>query len=172
MNDWDTPLPYLPPLEIRLHIAEQDVDAFRSFIMADPEFRDFLISHPRTYESLVDRHTIRREVKDRITGRVIKYEYRFFGQLHRTRDRPAVEYTSGRQEWYRHGRRHRENDQPAVIDGQDREWWVNDRRHRDDRQPAVIHAGRREYWVNGVDVTPRAITPHMSINRRQGIALR
>jgi hypothetical protein len=55
----------------------------------------------------------------------------------------------GTQEWWRAGKRHRD-DGPAVVhpDGM-QEWWRGGRRHRDDGPAVVFADGRQEYWCDG-----------------------
>ena len=53
--------------------------------------------------------------------------------------------------WYQNDKRHRDNDQPAVIyaDGE-KCWFQNDKRHRNNDQPAVILAnGIKQWYQNG-----------------------
>jgi len=46
------------------------------------------------------------------------------GNIHRDGDLPAVEYRTGRKEWYQHGVQHRDDGKPAVT-GKGDEYWVN-----------------------------------------------
>lgn len=75
------------------------------------------------------------------------------GKRHRdNNDHPAVVYPNGKQEWWHDGNRHRDNnDQPAVIWPHGaQEWWRNGNRHRDNNQPAVIWTdGTQEWWRDG-----------------------
>jgi hypothetical protein len=69
--------------------------------------------------------------------------------LHRD-DGPAVFWSDGTQEWYRHGKRHRDSDQPALIlthqsKDKRKEWWVNGQLHRTEG-PAIIWENGREKW--------------------------
>ena len=65
------------------------------------------------------------------------------GRLHRD-DGPAVRYSNGDKEWYKHGDRHREG-APAVITANSEQWYVNGVLHRDDG-PAVVMASGTKYW--------------------------
>ncbi len=70
------------------------------------------------------------------------------GKLHRD-NWSAVEYYSGRKEWWVNGKLHRENG-PAIeyVDGT-KKWYINGKRHREDG-PAIEYAdGGKEWWVNG-----------------------
>lgn len=85
------------------------------------------------------------------------------GVVHSIDDEPAVTVTRTRdgarllQMWYRHGRRHRDHDEPALlsIEGS-MEWHQHGRRHRDHGLPAMLFAndeGQYEgasYYINGV----------------------
>lgn len=60
-----------------------------------------------------------------------KGTYRF----HRDRDKPAVIFQSGREEWYYNGLRHRENNKPAITykdKKQYEEYWFEGKLHRTD----------------------------------------
>src|SRR3989344_2097281 len=48
------------------------------------------------------------------------------GKRHRENDKPAVVWSDGTQEWYKNGQLHRENDKPATVwsDGT-QEWYKN-----------------------------------------------
>ena len=57
--------------------------------------------------------------------------------------------------WYKNGKRHRENDKPAVEwkNGY-KQWWINGELHRENDKPAVESAieyanGGKEWWING-----------------------
>jgi hypothetical protein len=72
------------------------------------------------------------------------------GKTHRDNDQPAV-IENGTEYWYQYGKIHRDNDQPAVIysDGT-KSWWQYGQRHRDNDQPAVIYPdGHREWYQHG-----------------------
>ena len=59
-------------------------------------------------------------------------------------------------EWYKDGKWHRDNDQPAIIysDGS-RYWFKNGKRHRDNNKPAITNVDREQYWYkNGVEYEP------------------
>lgn len=67
--------------------------------------------------------------------------------LHRDDDLPAVEFSNGQKEWYQLGRRHRDNDQPAVVQANHEEWWMNGELHRDHDRPARVSVdGLLECW--------------------------
>jgi hypothetical protein len=90
-----------------------------------------------------------------------KYRYREYssgrqewllnGKRHREDDLPAVILENGTKEWWKDGRLCRDNDKPSVIlaDGT-RRWYKNGVLHRDGDKPAVIYAGgNRQWWKNG-----------------------
>ena len=56
--------------------------------------------------------------------------------------------------WYKNGKRHRDNDQPAVIFYHGtRHWYKNGKRHRDNNQPTVIFSNETSI-KNGVRYEP------------------
>jgi len=64
---------------------------------------------------------------------------------------PSIINSNGTKEWYVNGKRHRNDDLPAIeyFDGS-YEWYVNGKLHRENNLPAVIYAsGREEFWING-----------------------
>jgi len=68
-------------------------------------------------------------------------------------DGPAIEYPDGHKGWYLNGERHRE-DGPAIeyADGS-KSWFINGKRHREDG-PAVVWAdGYKEWYINGEQLT-------------------
>ena len=74
-------------------------------------------------------------------------------QFHSFRDLPAIVEDQDKQQWYQNGKRHRDNDQPAVIwyaEGTRaiEEWWRHGRRHRDNDQPFVVFSdeAQRQWW--------------------------
>lgn len=60
---------------------------------------------------------------------------------------------NGKQEYRRDGLLHRDNDLPAVIQGNRKEWWKEGLRHRDSVSlaPAIMYSdtGQYEYWRDG-----------------------
>ena len=61
-------------------------------------------------------------------------------------------FENGTTDWFLNGRRHRENDLPAIewANGTN-QWWVDHKLHREDGFPAIEWAdGSKEWWVNGV----------------------
>lgn len=75
--------------------------------------------------------------------------YYFRGNLHRDDDLPAVIYSDGTKEWWRHGERHRDNDLPAVEFANWREWWTFGNLNRTNDLPAIEHDDLKEWWQNG-----------------------
>lgn len=63
-------------------------------------------------------------------------------RLHRDGDLPAVIWENGRQEWYYKGFRHRELDEPSIVDlkNQRFEFWKHGLRHRGRNKPAVFYS--------------------------------
>ena len=61
------------------------------------------------------------------------------GKLHREGDQPAVIFASGTLEWYTKGLLHRGGDHPARIRADGTQvWFINGELHRDGDQPAVM----------------------------------
>ncbi len=60
-------------------------------------------------------------------------------------------YPNGRVAWYKENLRHKDNDEPALIDNMStRRWFRDDELHRENNRPAVEYLdGRKEYWENG-----------------------
>jgi len=74
------------------------------------------------------------------------------GKRHRENDLPAIISSNDTREWFLNGKKHRENDLPAIIhsDGT-QEWWLNGKRHRENDLPAYIYADGTQWWyLNGV----------------------
>ena len=64
--------------------------------------------------------------------------------LHRDNDLPAVIRKHGTQDWFRHGKRHRDHG-PAIIYASGNETWYKDgEKHREDG-PAII-------WFDGMGI--------------------
>ena len=78
-------------------------------------------------------------------------EWQINGKRHRENDQHALILKDGTKYWYINGKKHRENDQPAIIYTYGtKEWYKNGKRHRENDQPAVISSnGAKEWWVNG-----------------------
>lgn len=73
------------------------------------------------------------------------------GKYHRVNDQPAMIFKSGTQEWYKNGEHHRDNDMPASIyfNGTQK-WFKNGKSHRDGDVPAAIYSNDSlHYFSNG-----------------------
>jgi hypothetical protein len=80
------------------------------------------------------------------------------GKRHRDNDLPAVIYFNGSKFWYKKGQLHRENDLPAVIYADGTQKWYKDGEHHRENGPAVIwHDGEKEYWLNGRQVSEEEV---------------
>lgn len=98
----------------------------------------------------------REEIEKLLTGEVKfsngNWESYKNGKRHSENDLPAVVYHEGSKAWYKDGKLHRENDLPALeyaVEGY-KAWYKNGKQHRDGGLPAVEYAnGRREWWKNG-----------------------
>jgi hypothetical protein len=73
------------------------------------------------------------------------------GKRHRDNDLPAVIFSNGGQKWYKEGNLHRDNDLPAIIRYNGSQYWYKDGNcHRDNDLPAVIFSdGSQEWYKNG-----------------------
>lgn len=79
------------------------------------------------------------------------------GELHSFNDKPAIITKDGYKYWYKNGRRHRDNDLPAVVDNKNndykacgyKEWWIDGIRHRGFDRPAFIFYDVKIWIVNG-----------------------
>jgi len=81
-----------------------------------------------------------------------KEEWYKDGLRHRDNDLPAEINNEGSQSWYKDGIRHRDNDLPAIIyhNGK-KEWYQNGKLHRDNDLPAVIKSnGSQEWYKDGL----------------------
>jgi hypothetical protein len=77
--------------------------------------------------------------------------------FHSNGDFPAIETEDGYKVWFRDGKRHRDNDLPAVEYVYNncifREWYKDGLRHRDNDLPALEYGDGgccKEWWVNGI----------------------
>ena len=63
-------------------------------------------------------------------------------------------YPNGSKHWYKNGKHHRDNDQPAIIHSNGTKWWYkNGKRHRDNDQPAIIHSDGSKWWYKNDEFT-------------------
>ena len=82
----------------------------------------------------------------------IKAQYWYkHGERHREGDNPAVILADGTREWHKNGMLCREGDQPAVIMGDGNEFWYKKGLlHRDGDKPAIIRKdGSCKWYQNG-----------------------
>lgn len=82
-----------------------------------------------------------------------KTEHRTNGKLHSENDLPAEIWSDGAQVWYRHGKRHRDGDLPALVGSSmgAQAWYQNGKLHRDGDRPAIVHSdGLLEWWRDGI----------------------
>ena len=68
----------------------------------------------------------------------------------------------GTQWWYLNGKRHRENDLPAIIRPDGTKYWcLNGKLHRENDLPAIIYPdGTQEWWLNGKEYFPKKRIKH------------
>ena len=82
----------------------------------------------------------------------INYNEIDYSRLHRENDEPAIIQDCSKF-WYKNGKRHREEDLPAVIhaDGS-KYWYKNGQSHRDGDLPAKIYEDGSKFWYkNGLE---------------------
>jgi hypothetical protein len=72
-----------------------------------------------------------------------------YGKIHRDDDQPAVIRPNGTRYWVQYGQIHRDNDQPAIIcsDGT-RMWYRFGVPDRDNDQPNIVYANGAQEWRN------------------------
>jgi hypothetical protein len=101
-------------------------------------------------ESMLDQVYFSRRAPDHIDSDGNKYWYDEKGKNHSEYDLPAVIYINGAEEWYKHGRQHRDFDSPSVVDNGLYEWYKDDKLHREGDKPALITTqGRQEWRIDG-----------------------
>lgn len=102
-------------------------------------------------------------------GRTLCYKN---GVLHSMFDKPAVS-SFGRYEWWCEGKRHRDNDKPAIAfksaDTSHKEWWFAGKLHRDG-SPAIEHIGVEESYLN-TDFTLNVWYRHGVIHKNDSPAI-
>lgn len=68
------------------------------------------------------------------------------GIVHSFNDEPSA-FISNTKYWHKNGRRHRDNDLPAIIRANgDKHWFINGKYHRDNDRPAIVYANGDQYW--------------------------
>ena len=69
-----------------------------------------------------------------------------------------VEFPDGGREWYKDGKRHRDGDEPAIIESDGKLFYYkNGKQHRGNGLPAIICAdGEVFYIINDIQVTREA----------------
>jgi len=73
------------------------------------------------------------------------------GLLHSYNDKPAlIEPVTNNKIWFKDGKRHRDNDRPAVETIKKQEWYKDGQLHREGDFPAVINFNfSRIPWISG-----------------------
>ena len=75
-----------------------------------------------------------------------KYWYKN-GKRHRENDLPAIELKNGDKYWFKNDKRHRENDLPAIeYSNGTKYWYKNGERHRDNDKPAIELKNGNKFW--------------------------
>ena len=69
---------------------------------------------------------------------------------HRDNDEPAVILSNGAKKWYQNGLLHRDNDEPAIIcSNGDKFWFQNDKQHRDNGAAIEYFDGTKRWCIVG-----------------------
>ena len=163
------------PLELRICIANMDMEVYMRMYLWDPEFRSYATS-VNAINMFIERF-VATNLKNGILykiGTIIRFQqyngterwyvcnslhdhllvksygtrHMINGKLHRM-DGPAVIYSNGEKNYYNNGKLHR-MDGPAVIypwGGE--EYYVNGQCHRTDGPAIWLSDGYREYHIRG-----------------------
>lgn len=78
----------------------------------------------------------------------LSYEWWYKGKRHRNNDKPAIIHPEV-QIWHTDGEQHRDNDEPAIISDIMKKWYKHGLLHRDNDKPAVIHDFMEVWYKNG-----------------------
>jgi len=70
------------------------------------------------------------------------------GKRHRE-DGPAVEDSNGTKSWFKEGRYHREDGPAIEFSEGSKFWYINGNRHRLDGPAKIWANGHKEWWVEG-----------------------
>ena len=84
-----------------------------------------------------------------------KTEWWLNGKRHRENDLPAVEHPNGDKEWFLNGKRHRENDAVIEYGNGYNAWWVNGKLHREDGAAVEWTNGDKSWWLNGKEYSEK-----------------
>ena len=91
------------------------------------------------------------------------------GKRHREDNNPAVTTALGDQFWYKNNKLHREQDLPAVISNTHsiQEWWFNGLEHRENGKASFINLENKEviFYINGNEVTEAEAIKHSLKNK-------
>ncbi len=68
---------------------------------------------------------------------------------HHREDGPAIEYISGRKDWFINGHHHRVDGPAVITERGDKFWMVNGTYHREDGPALQYNDGRKTYYLNG-----------------------
>jgi hypothetical protein len=147
-----------------------------------PKYKDYLqlaVLVPR-----LDCESPKKQIRVKLTKQSLVCSTRSYheywtldGEYHRD-DLPAVIHNSNngnRQEWYRHGKLHRDNDLPAYSLSQDKvtveRWYQHGRLHREGDLPAVKTSDETSWYIHGKlhrDIGPAMKTSHTIAYYRNG----
>jgi hypothetical protein len=144
------------PLDILIHIANMNVEAYMRMYLLDTGFRKYA-KGVYAVDDFIERFVV-----ERVDGCIIytlgniKYyiyddgdQIWFMDDLLHRIDGPAIICANGKQCWYINGIFHRVDGPAQIYPNGDMFWYINGNYHRDDG-PAVVYAsGYRGYYQHG-----------------------
>lgn len=147
---------YQLPLEIRIYIANMNMETYTQMYLYDAEFRVYA-SSINVIDMFIDRFVLKEKI-GYISYKINNIEYIKYdngvkqwyknNKLHRENG-PAILYPNGDAQWYINGTLHR-LDGPALIwHGSHFSYYQNDKLHRLDGPAVVFSGGIEEYWLDG-----------------------
>lgn len=124
---------YELPLDVRVYIANMDMEAYIRMYLYDDEFRMYARGS-NAVDEFIERFVAKR-----------KYGY----TKYKINDIIYYKYDDGGEYWYKGDFLHRLNGPSISLSNGDRYWYANGELHREDG-PAAIYAEGRELWyING-----------------------
>lgn len=91
---------------------------------------------------------------------------------HRDDDLPAIIEGNGSKYWYKNGKTHRDGDKPAIIKPNgNKEWYKHGKLHRDLGPAKFSFNGKEEYYLNGYKCTDNQIVHIIENMKKQRKAL-
>lgn len=93
-------------------------------------------------------------------------EYFYNGMRHRDGDEPAVIDANGSKQWWINGEIHRENKPAVIFANGDTQWWHHGLLHRLNGPAIETYNGMPQWWINGkcIDESDQIINSNISAN--------